>query len=179
MKASAFKQDTMNRNCLVCSRPNGMTLATAVMRPNSLWRLKASDLALCLSQQLRSLNAINCCLASLYLLTTLLIVSPNRPEGEIGASRRNALFLSSIPVRLSHRCRSFMTIAAIEWPMAHAMCFITRSVARRSSFTVSGANCHNPTLWAGQPGVQGLTCLTCCCIDLTHKTGCYPTGLWG
>lgn len=57
-------------------------------------------------REISSLNAADWSFASWYLLTTVFIALPNRPEGEIGVSRRKALSFSFIPIRLSQRCHS-------------------------------------------------------------------------
>ena len=49
------------------------------------------------------LNAADCDLEERNFSTTVLTASPNRPNCEIGASRRKTFSLSQISVRLSHR----------------------------------------------------------------------------
>lgn len=62
----------------------------------------------CLSpwvQRVRNCMKASLCLFTFRnLLTTVLTESPNSLEGERGASSRNTLSLSLMPVRLSHRC---------------------------------------------------------------------------
>ncbi len=81
------------------------------------------------------------------LVATELTASPNRPEGEMGASRRKVRSLSLMPVRLSHRCLLRGTLAAIERPMAQAVCLVARKMPHRQLTRL----CSN--LSAGQPGM--------------------------
>ncbi len=55
------------------------------------------------------LKAADCVLAALNLSTTGLTTSLNKPELEIGASRRKAFSFSQISVRFSHRWHSATT----------------------------------------------------------------------
>lgn len=57
-------------------------------------------------REISSLNAADWSFASWYLLMTVFTALPNRPEDEIGVSRRKALSFSFIHVRLIHRCHS-------------------------------------------------------------------------
>lgn len=51
-------------------------------------------------------------------------------------ARRQNWGIKKVPLRLSHRCLSVMTITAIEPPIAR----VVRSMALLSSFIASGAN---------------------------------------
>lgn len=78
------------------------------------------------------------------------------PEGETRKSRRNVFSFSLIHGRFSHRCLSMTTIAAIEWPMAVAVCLVAqraKSVVQCSLEAPSGDNPYpSPSFWAGRLG---------------------------
>ncbi len=65
-------------------------------------------------------------------------VAENKPEPEIGTSRRKAFSFSLISMRFYHRWRSAITKPAILCPTGRAVCFVARrakSVALQSSLT--------------------------------------------
>ncbi len=135
------------------------------------------------------LRAADCVLAERNLSTTALTASPNNPDSEMGASIKNTFSFSRISVRLSHRWRSAATEAAIERPMARAVCLVAlraKSVALRSSFTASGVkpvpssiSFRNVRLVGLKDGhcVKGHTCLTGRDVGLSDKGGSGPTRL--
>ncbi len=101
-------------------------------------------------------KAATCWRASLYLSTTALTASPNRPEGASGASMRQTRSLSLIFERVSHKCLSTPTIAATKRPMARAVSLVARrdkSAVRRSSeissdlISLSSTNSYSSSAW--------------------------------
>lgn len=68
------------------------------------------------------LKAVDCALASLNFSTTISMAVPESLEDETGESRRTVLLLSPMHDRLSHKCFSTATIAAMERPIEHAAC---------------------------------------------------------
>ncbi len=80
--------------------------------------------------------------ASLNSSTTVSTDVPNNSEGETGASRRNRFSFSPMSTRFIHRCLLVATIAAIDLPIAAAVCLVAqraRSVVRRNCYRLRGS----------------------------------------
>ncbi len=89
------------------------------------------------SRERRGMN----CLSTADCVLTVLTTSLNKPELEIGASRRKPFSFSLISVRFSHRWHSAATKPVRLRPTTRAVCLVARrakSVALRSSLRASG-----------------------------------------
>ncbi len=69
-----------------------------------------------------------------------LLLLPNSPPWEMGASRKRALSTSFISARLSQRWRSWTTMVDIAFPRDRAVTF----VARRAKSVDVRSSCINP-----------------------------------
>lgn len=77
-------------------------------------------------QGMNFLKAADCAFASLNLSTTTLTEVPKSPLGKSGATKRKSFSFFPMAARLIHRCLSVATRAAIERPMAAAVCLVVR-----------------------------------------------------